>query len=344
MINKRVLSVAGIYCATVLGAGFISGRELLSYFLRFGGFGAALLVAASALIGYLGYKALYIAYLLKSQSYNEFLVDISGSLMGGLLEIVSLLFLLVIFSAMLSGGGSGGQEFFGANKLWFSIGLSLICFIVFLGRLKALASVSLLLCPFMVIGGIAVSLCALFSDSAVFSDAASVLSPSYHALSFCAYNLLSAIPVLVSSRVLISSREEAFLSGMLAGLGIASLGFFLSLALIRFLPLIGDAQLPLLRLTELISMNDKLKGLYFFLLMGGILTTALGSGFAFIEEIKRLTGLSHPIACLIAVLLALFLSQISFASLVDKGYMIFGIFSFLLIYKLFVYKVENKHN
>lgn len=90
--------MASIYIATIVGAGFASGREIVQFFTSYyrGGFYGILLTGV--LFAFIGYTVLNKVYLERIQNYEEFLFPTVGWVLGWVMEIIVTLFMASVFA------------------------------------------------------------------------------------------------------------------------------------------------------------------------------------------------------------------------------------------------------
>lgn len=150
---KNSFKLAFIYVGTILGAGFASGKELLAFFGKFQNMGIVGFLISCIL---LSLSLIVILDLIKNSNakdYKSFLQNIFGFKMAKFIEILNIVFLFTIFSAMLAGGGVALADIFGINFKICSILFTFLIFIsLFFGE-KSVIYINSILCPILIFLG-----------------------------------------------------------------------------------------------------------------------------------------------------------------------------------------------
>ena len=284
---KRItpVEIATVFTGSFLGAGFLSGQELLQFFGAFGGFGlAGMALAISAFVLF----SLLIIRIARQTGRTEFDRVIIGPELPWLRYFVSGVFLFFLFDvavAMLAGAGTLLEEVFGLPFLAGSALTALLVLGVALtGTAGMLASFNIIV-PLLVATALIVSIAAALRLPAApvqarpFSDGNPLLGNWLcSALSFISYNMMAAVSILVPLSVSMEEKHT-IRRGLALGTVLLTLIFAgILLPMILFREEVGKAQLPMLELAFHISRPLGL--LYAVLLQAGMFTAALSSTFA----------------------------------------------------------------
>lgn len=215
---KRILSEASVYTGLLMGAGFASGKEIMTYFVSFGSNWIKAMLLATALFSIAGGILYYLSYY-SGGSLSALLYGKRNSL----LELINGSFLLTLFWAMISAAGTQAEETFGISRL-LGMTVVLIFGLMMSWAHKALELVNSILTVIMIFGGIIVFsafFCLEREPVLLQQKSGWVIS----ALLYVSYNLLPVVPVLECVRGSWKNGKEAFLSGMTGGcfLGICGL-------------------------------------------------------------------------------------------------------------------------
>ena len=97
--------IAFTYVGTVIGAGFASGQEVLSFFTVYGKYSALGIFISTLLFILVGKKVLLLGYKLNIKSFGEFVDIIFGSF-SKIINAYLLFSFAVICTAMFSGAGT----------------------------------------------------------------------------------------------------------------------------------------------------------------------------------------------------------------------------------------------
>ncbi len=337
--KKNILKIASVYTGTVLGAGFASGKELVSFFVGFGLPGFFGMIISGMFFSLIGFGVLKIVFENKIKDYHEFSVLIFGEKFGCVSEWLVCGFLLVLFSAMIAAGGEMSRSVFKINGFNGEVVLSCLCFFTFLFELDGFVEINTLLAPVLVIGGIAIGLYIFFETPAwtasntSFEDFFQKFFLSFKSISFSlsnnfitsaliyvSYNIITAVTVLVSLGKLILSKKTAKYGGIFGGVCVFLLGISMSLPLFANYNEIYSAQMPVL---SIILNYRALKYIYVVILLSAIFTTALANGFSLIQNFEKSVGNKLFIKIFLSVW-GILMAQVGFSNFIDKIYPFFG--------------------
>lgn len=107
---KNDFVVSGVYIASVIGAGFASGSEIVCYFAAHGRKGFFGIVAASVLFAAAAAAILEISQKTNSKSWKEVINKLFGKKIAVVINALTALFMLCIFAAMIAGCGESFSE------------------------------------------------------------------------------------------------------------------------------------------------------------------------------------------------------------------------------------------
>ena len=326
--TKNIFKTAAVYTGTVLGAGFASGKELVSFFVCHGMSGIFGMLLSGVFFSLIGFCVLKIVYERKITNYHDFSVYIFGEKLGVLSEWLVCAFLLVLFSAMISAGGEMSHTVFKISRLKGEIILSLLCFITFLFQLDGFVDINTLLAPILVIGGIFTGIYIYISPPEAAQTFKPLLSNFLHtknfvtsSLIYVSYNIITAVTVLVSLNSLISSKKVSVLGGTLGGVCVCLLGISMSLPLFSQYSRIHSAQMPIL---NIVLDYNILKYIYVIILLSAIFTTALANGFSLIQNFENKKG-GKLFIKIFLTLWGIAAAQIGFSTFIEHVYPFFGI-------------------
>ena len=99
---SSALKIASVFAGAILGAGFAGGRELVTFFVRFGKSGVLASILAGIMFLITGTAIIHKANTSHSTSYKEYLKKILPEKISYLLGAISEIFLLICFVIMLS--------------------------------------------------------------------------------------------------------------------------------------------------------------------------------------------------------------------------------------------------
>ena len=115
-MNLRTeIGLGAIYMGTVIGAGFATGQEIMSFFTVYGKQGLLGIALASALFFLLGYLVLLQSIRKQSQCLRDILLPLAGERLTLAFELMADVFCLAGYCIMLSGCGAVLEESWNLN-------------------------------------------------------------------------------------------------------------------------------------------------------------------------------------------------------------------------------------
>lgn len=337
------LKIGSVFAGAILGAGFAGGRELATFFVRFGKSGVFASIFAGLMFMFLGTLIIHKAKKESSISYTAYLKSILPEKTSYLLGAISEMFLLICFIIMLSGAGALFNECFNLPNIFGNIVTALISFLVLKRGMNGIGSICSLLTPIMVIGILFVDLFSLTTSSVTVSALSLNLKDNFlfSALLYVSYNMLSSAPVLAEASALAPNRKTSLAGGIIGGIMLSTISFFSCLALYFAGSENLLSELPLLMLSGKINKLSQI--FYALVLYMAILTTAFSSGFPIVKKLEGLS-FSRSSASFLLCLLSIPLSFLKFSLLVEKCYTFFGFLGLMLIGAILFDSIKTTKN
>ncbi len=154
----RVFLLVMMILGGFLGAGFASGKEIVTYFCAFGGASYLAIAVCTVLIFLL---MLFFFWLSKKVDGLDGLIQKYFCGYGGVLKTLLAFCILILVSAMFAGAGSVGETL-GINK-WIAIGLTaIVIFVCNYFGLKGISGLNAIIVPIMM-GVMLTIMCRSFS-------------------------------------------------------------------------------------------------------------------------------------------------------------------------------------
>ena len=336
---KRItpLEVATVFTGSFLGAGFLSGQELLQFFGVFGGYGIAGMVLAIAAFVLFSLLVLDIARKTGRTEFDRVILQPELPWLRAFLSGIFLFFLFDVMVAMIAGAGALLEQVFGLPAIAGNgLTTALVLAVALAGAAGLLASFNIVV-PLLVVAALVIALAAPFRlpveavTAAPFSDGNPLLGNWLcSALSFISYNMMAAVSILVPLSAGMERRTVR--RGLVLGTGLLTLIFAgILLPMILFRSAVGAAELPMLELAYRVA--PALGLLYAVLLLAGMFTAALSSLFAITSRLQLWAGGRLATRRTTAVLCVLsFLGSIfGFKNVVSFVYPICGYIGFLAL-------------
>lgn len=319
---------AGVYIATVIGAGFASGSEVVSYFVRYGRISILGIVLASMLFGLLATLILKRSNQWETENFYSYLHQIMPAPLAELYKKLAGLFMLVVFVAMASGTGEAMGDFFGISKSWGVLLLCVLCYIVFCYDLRGLMAANGVLSVLIIVGiaGICWYILQFRENQVFFQNVNPVDNWLTAGASYVSYNILTAGVIL--SEMGSTMRKKRFgtagvISAVIFCLMLLCLWAVLSIYY-RKIPL---GSIPMLTICK--RQGTVVSLLYMAVLFAAMLTTALSNGYAVVGRLSQ-TMNRHLAAALVAGI-GYFGAGLSFSAIVGIVYRILGYLGVLLV-------------
>ena len=293
---KRItpLEVATVFTGSFLGAGFLSGQELLQFFGVFGGYGIAGMVLAIAAFVFFSLLVLSIARKTGRMEFDRVILQPELPWLRTFLSGVFLFFLFDVMVAMIAGAGALLEQTSGLPAVAGNgLVAMLVLAVALTGAAGMLASFNIVV-PLLVAAALAIALAAPFRlpmepvEALPFSDGNPLLGNWLcSALSFISYNMMAAVSILVPLSA--GMEERTVRRGLTLGTALLTLIFTaILLPMILFRSVVGAVELPMLELADRVA--PVLGVIYAILLLAGMFTAALSSLFAITSRLQLWAG------------------------------------------------------
>jgi uncharacterized membrane protein YkvI len=335
MDKIRIIKTACVYTGIIFGAGFASGQEHLTFFLRYGRWGVAGIIVAVVFIALCGRAVMDICVRQKIGSYREFMAAVFGRRLGAVLDIVTGTFIFVIFSAMLAATGALGNEAAGLPFFWGVIFAAVLCFVVLLFDLRGMVQINTAISPILVAGALILGLYAIFGSAQPAFAVTAVDNWPTSAVVYASYNLIPAVAVLTVMPNLVTTRKIAKYGGILGGLFLGIIGIVLAFALLSNMELVENMQLPMLALAR--NYGHLIANFYIIILFLAIFTTAATNAFSLTQWLAARTRLSKMKLKIAIVILGIAAAHAGFSNIVTHAYSFFGFLGLFIMFSIIIY-------
>ncbi len=342
---NNIFKVAFLYMATIIGAGFASGQEIIQFFSMYytGGFFGILL--SGFLFSMVGYIVLNKVYTQRISSYDEFLFPMMGYFFGRLMEFIVMLFMACIMSVMVAGLGNVLMELTGITFRYCVVISAIACLVAIMTNIKGIVTLSSFISPFLIIGIIFVGCYILVTkDASVFNLAGkmTIITSNwfFSAILYVSYNTILSTVMLTGVLPYLKSRRVSTWAGLLGGGMLCITALILNLALYFFYPHSITTEIPVL---TIIQNNSKiLAKIYSIVLILAMYTSAITSGYCLTERIKTKMKLNYKLIAAILCALVIPMSSLGFSSLISMLYPVFGYLGLFMLFILFFEFIRSK--
>ncbi len=340
MNNSNVFKIVSTYISIILGAGFISGKELYFFFGRYHLFGIATLFLSCLLFLLILYKQLTIIKHNPIDEYHSFSVVVFNKNISGYIENISLFFLFVTASTMISAFTQTLVDAFNLPMFFSQIIIFAITIYFLITGVQKIITLNTFLFPAMFLGILIIGTYLIFYNTVpTFNHLQSINDNKVVALLFAllyvSFNSLTVIPMMCTLKPFVDSKKTIKNSTFSSAITLFLLGICLLIPIINSVNIIGNTSIPILKLIKNI---DLLNYIYLIVLILAIISTLISSIYAFTSTLEQKLSLSSKYAIkLIVVLLAIFLSNIGFTLFVSVIYPLFGLLGLVQIYYILKY-------
>lgn len=351
MVNAedlRIRSKAGIlpgiiatFIGTVIGAGFASGREIYQFFSLYGLNGNLGLVLAVLIMGLAGERVFRLGLILRPRSYQELLVYLLGPHLAPLFDLILGIFFLILVGVMFAGSGAVFTEL----QLGYDTGLYLtaaLLLIILFQELTGLILINLLVVPLMLLGALGICFFALQNRCAEILPGSSGCNWMFAALQFSAYNMVLAIPVLLSLSQRYPLRSFLKKGSWYGSIGLGMMAGFIHWAILFHLPHLKTSPLPMM---ELAGVAGKLVyWVYALILWGEMLTTLVANAYGVAQRLVAFSGWPFRFWVMIVTFTGILIAKIGFVNLIAVFYPLFGYLCLVILLLLFLKTAFLKSN
>ena len=339
---KNIFKIVFVIIGTLIGAGFASGQEIYLFFFSYGINGLIGILISSILMGIIISKTLVLVKEYQITTYKEFLeIFIKPSknkkktTIKNIINIVINLFILITFFIMIAGFGAYFAQELGWSAIIGSIFLAVASFLIFMTNVKGVVKLSQIIVPILIIFIVIIGILNVneihWNSIEKYVPQNTSLFYILSAVTYCSYNSILLIPVLITLKDYIASKRQTKYIGIITTLIIILLSIILFLLLTRVDVDISKLEMPVVYVVS--KMFKILQVIYGFIILGSIFTTAVSSGTSFLQNTAK-NKRSYPQIALIMCITSVLVSQIGFSNLIENLYPIFGYLGLIQIFMI----------
>lgn len=346
----KVLKMASAFIGIIVGAGFASGNEIMTYFTSFGFLGIFGAVICTALFAYLGMVLTRLGSRLRTNSHKDAIYKISGRLLGVAVDGIIIFTLFGVGVVMLAGAGANLNQQFGLPSYAGSLLMILLVFLTVLLNVDKVVGVIGSITPFLIITVVVVSIYSLLTMDTSFAvldpvaKAVPTTLPNWFvsAVNYVSFN----IAVGASMSIVMGGAEEnekiAAWGGFAGGLGLGILILLSHLALFSRVDTVAGTELPMLAIINDISPVFAI--FMAFILYGMIFNTAVSMFYAFgsrfINNRAPQDKLKFNLFVAVSLAIGYAMSFLGFTNLVSYFYPLIGYLGLFLVGALIVASIR----
>lgn len=329
---KNIFRVVFVIIGTLIGAGFASGQEIYLFFFSYGIKGIIGIIVSSVLMGVTIYKTLAIVDDFKIKNYREYLElfikpkkEIKYFNLKNIINSVINIFILITFFIMIAGFGAYFEQELGISNIIGSMILAILSFVVLMTSVKGVVRVNEILVPILIIFIVIIGVLNLKQIPILQLNKYIIrTNNSNYILSgmlYCSYNSILLIPVLITLKNYIKNKKEMKIISFLTTIITIILSIMIFLILVKVDVDITKLEMPAVYVIS--NMFEFLRGVYGFIILSSIFTTAISLGNSFVQNISK-DAKSYPQIVLTMCITSVIVSGIGFSNLINYLYPIFG--------------------
>lgn len=310
-----VFAVAGGYSAAVIGAGFASGQEIVSFFVRFGRYGLIGIIAACLVFALFASVLLSFCVENKIRSYSAFLETIFKSTISArIAEGTVFLCAAASMCVMTACAGETVKILYGMPVIAGSAAFAAVCGAIFLMKARGIMRINSALGIVIVVGIIFSCLFILrYREHQTFSVQPQAVTSG---IMYAGYNIIGTGALLTGMSRFLQSKGDARLAAAVSGTVLFILITLIWGVLSIYYGKISLGEIPMLTMT--FRQNSLIGNFYGVMLAAAVLTTGISSGFAMIDILVR--HMSARKAAVFTVFACFCMSGAGFSVLVNTVY------------------------
>lgn len=330
---KNIAKVIMVIMGTLIGAGFASGREIYLFFLEYGYYGIIGIFISGIFTSFIIYIALNKINNKNINTYSELLENNNdkNKKIGIGINIIVNAFLLISFFIMIAGFSAYMKQAYEIPIYISSFLFVLVCYIIFKKSLQGMMKINEYIVPillfFIVFLGTK-NIPYIIESKAVLEIETKQIGFIINSLLYASYNSIILIPVLVNIKKYYNSKKEINLISIISGIFIIILSLCIYGLLLRGQFFVKELELPLLQIIS--EFGIIFKYIYSFVIIASILTSAISTGYSFLENVSK-NEKNYQINLIIMCVVGVLVSNIGFSNLVQILYPLFGILGFIQI-------------
>lgn len=333
----NILKVTFVIVGTIIGAGFSSGQEILTFFNKYGEYGIIGLMISSILIGIIIYKTLKISLEKNVDTYQKFIERILPSkLMNNKILLFTInniinIFLFISFNVMVAGFSTFFLQEFSIPKIIGSIVIAILTFIIFLKGISGVVKINTYLIPTILI--LIIFLGTKKIDTFEIVKVNKTMYWIVSSILYASYNSICLIPILLSLKKYIKDKKDAGLVSIFTFVIMVVLSTIIYLLINSYFLEILNIEIPVVYIAGKLGAYGKY--MYGLCILGAIFTTAISSGYGFLSNVssnkKKYLSLGAVI-CFISI----FSGLLGFSNLIGFLYPVFGYLGIAQIFFLLI--------
>ncbi len=303
------------------------GVEISLFFNAFSQNGLYGIVISAIIIALVIYKVFYIMQRNNISTYSEFIEKTfrtKKKLVINVINNIINIFLLISFLVMITGILAFFKQEFGIDNIIFSILIVFISYFVLIRNLDGIIKINSILIPMLIIFILFIGIKYNTAiDTNINLNLSNNITKNWvlSSLIYTSYNSVVLIPMLISLKKEITNEKQIKIISYFVGIIIGVLAIIIYRLLFTLNVPINNLEMPLVFVAG--RLGKVYKYMYGVVILSAIFTSAISSGYAFLENTTKTTK-QYKIVCFIICISAILVSRFGFSSLINTMYPIFG--------------------
>ncbi|SKB03338.1 Uncharacterized membrane protein YkvI [Sporosarcina newyorkensis] len=325
------------FIGIIVGAGFASGNEIMTYFTSFGFWGILGAIVCTVLFAYLGMVLTRLGSRMQTNSHKDVIYKISGRYLGVVVDGIIIFTLFGVGVVMLAGAGANLHQQFGLPSYVGSLLMIVLVFLTILLNVDKVVAVIGSITPFLIITVVGVSIYSVWTMDTTFAvldpvaKAVPTTLPNWFvsAINYVSFNIAVGASMSIVMGGAEKNEKTAAWGGFVGGLGLGILILLSHLAIFSKVDDVAGTELPMLAIINSIS---PIFAIFMALVLYGmIFNTAVSMFYAFGARFIESGTKTFKVFVAVSLVIGYGLSFFGFTNLVSNFYPLVGYLGLFLV-------------
>lgn len=332
---RNILSVVCGYVAAVIGAGFASGQEIISFFVKYGKYSIIGVLLSCVIFSVFAYAVLSVCVEKNIETYSDYLNNFFRHNIRKIVEIITLLFAISTVCVMTACAGEMFFILFGIKKIFGAIIFNAVCGMIFFMNNKKIMGINSILGAIIIFGIIFCCFYILrFREHQVFSNEVKMTVSS---ISYAGYNLITTGAILAGMSRFLQDRKDAALASVMSGVVLFVMMLLIWTVLEIYYGKINLGEIPML--TMALRQNKVFGAIYGTMLFFAVITTDVSNGFNVLDIASRKIG--KNVVVFFMTVIAVAMSGAGFSKIINTAYRLCGYGGLVLVFYVIYNFIKN---
>ncbi|EGQ25143.1 MULTISPECIES: YkvI family membrane protein [Sporosarcina] len=334
---RDILKMGSAFIGIIVGAGFASGNEIMTYFTSFGFWGILGAIVCTVLFAYLGMVLTRLGSRMQTNSHKDVIYKISGRYLGVVVDGIIIFTLFGVGVVMLAGAGANLHQQFGLPSYVGSLLMIVLVFLTILLNVDKVVAVIGSITPFLIITVVGVSIYSVWTMDTTFAvldpvaKAVPTTLPNWFvsAINYVSFNIAVGASMSIVMGGAEKNEKTAAWGGFVGGLGLGILILLSHLAIFSKVDDVAGTELPMLAIINSIS---PIFAIFMALVLYGmIFNTAVSMFYAFGARFIETGTKTFKVFVAGSLVIGYGLSFFGFTNLVSNFYPLVGYLGLFLV-------------